>query len=57
VDVAPMLGRSVRRVDPKRLDDINRLQYPHDLPPAIETQQNLAAGPNTRNGRIALAWE
>jgi hypothetical protein len=56
VDVAPIVGRCVRRVDAERLDGIDNLQHAFDLGPTGQPQQDVAAGPYTRpKGRADCA--
>src|SRR5258706_2903638 len=54
VDVVPIVGGCVGRVDAERLDGINNLQHAFDLRPAGESQQDVAAGPHIGHGRAAL---
>ncbi len=43
VDVVPIVGRCVGRVDAERLDGINNLQHAFDLGPTGRLQQDVAA--------------
>ena len=45
VDVVPIVGSCVGPVDAERLDGIDNLQYPFDLRPTGQPQQDLAARP------------
>jgi hypothetical protein len=54
VDVVPIVGGGVSRVDAERLDGIDNLQDAFDLGPASEPQQDIAAGPYIRNSRAGL---
>src|ERR1700719_1292518 len=55
VNVSPMIGRGVRRIDAERLDAIDRVKHLLDLRPAGQAQQALAAGAHMRNGRAGLS--
>src|SRR5690606_38445970 len=44
VDMPPIGGRSVCRVDAERLDRIDELEHTLDLRPAVELEQEIAAG-------------
>ena len=55
MDVPPVLGRGIGRIDAERFDDIDRVEDFLDFRPAGETQQALPAGTNKRHGRVALA--
>src|SRR3546814_18513186 len=55
VDVPPMVGRNVDRLDAARLDRVDKLEHALDLGPAIGAQQDVAAGAHTRQGLAALA--
>ena len=48
VDVSPMVGRGVDGIDAKRLDGVDGLEHPLNLRPAVDLQQNIAAGPDER---------
>src|SRR5208337_4971000 len=54
VDMAPMLGRGVARIDADRLNRVDRLKRALNLGPAVDAQQNLAAGTNVGHGLIGL---
>jgi hypothetical protein len=43
VDVPPMVGRGIGRIDGERLDGIDCLKYLLDFRPPGNAQQNLAA--------------
>ena len=53
VEMAPMFRRGVARIDVERLDGVDRLQHALDLRPAIDAQQDLAAG--THEGQRLIA--
>ena len=55
VDVPPMVGRGVSRIDPAGFDGVDRPQNVVDLGPAIDAQKNLAAGTYERQGREGFA--
>src|SRR3546814_1396000 len=55
VDVPPMVGRNVDRLDAAHLDRVDKLEHALDLGPAIGAQQDVAAGAHTRQGLAALA--
>src|SRR6266702_4810273 len=54
VDVVPIVGRCVGRVDAERLDGINNLQHAFDLGPTGQPQQDVAARPYIGHGCAAL---
>jgi hypothetical protein len=56
VDVVPVVGRSVGRVDTQRLNGVDDLQYTFDFWPTRQPQQNVATRPHVRHGRAALTW-
>src|ERR1700677_3513095 len=51
VELPPMIGTSVSRIDAKLLDGINGLEHTLDLGPAGKAEKNLAARPHVRHGR------
>ena len=51
MDVLPIVGGGVCRVDAERLDGVDQLQHALDLGPASEPQQDVAAWPDVRYGR------
>src|SRR6516225_4705471 len=55
VDVPPVIGSSVGRIDAERLDGIARLKHFLDLPPGGQMQQALASRAHMRNGREGFA--
>ena len=55
VDVPPMVGRGVSRIDPAGFDGVDRPQNVVDLGPAIDVQKNLAAGTYEQQRRIGFA--
>lgn len=55
VDVPPMVGCGVSRIDAAGFDGVDRPQNVIDLGPAINAQKNLAAGTHERQGRIGFA--
>jgi hypothetical protein len=55
VDVVPIVGRCVGRVDAERLDGINNLQHAFDLGPTGQPQEDVAAGPYIGHGCATLA--
>ena len=56
VDVPPVLGRGVRRIDSKCLNTIDCLKNLLDLRPTTEVEQTLAARAHKWHGRVAFAW-
>jgi hypothetical protein len=54
VDVAPIVGRGISRIDVERLDSIDQLQHPFDLWPTGQSQENLPAWIDPGDRRIAL---
>ena len=56
MNVVPIVGCCVGRINVERLDGIDQLQDPFDLRPAGKSQQALTAGPDPRHCRIALPW-
>src|ERR1700680_1394474 len=54
VDVLPVIGRGVGRIDAERLDGVDLLQYALELGPAREPQQDVAAWLDVGHGRAAL---
>src|SRR3546814_15392438 len=55
VDVQPMDGRNVDRLDAARLDRVDQQEHAIDPGHAIRAQQDVAAGAHTRQGMDALA--
>ncbi len=55
MDVPPVIGRNVHRIDAPRLDRIDELEDALDFGPAIGAQQDVAAGAHERQALIALA--
>src|SRR5450432_2969558 len=55
VDVPPMVGRGIGRIDAERLDGVDCLKHLLDFRPAGNAQQNLTAGAHIRHGRVSLA--
>ena len=55
VDVPPMVGRGVSRIDAASFDGVDRPQNVVDLGPAVDAQKNLAAGTDERQRRIGFA--
>jgi hypothetical protein len=55
VDVTPVIGRGVRRIDAERRDRVDGLKHFLDLLPAREMQEALAARADMRNGREGFA--
>ncbi|WOC16144.1 hypothetical protein MP213Fo_16170 [Pseudochrobactrum sp. MP213Fo] len=47
--------RNIRRIDAKRVHGIDQGQHPLDLPPAVNTQQDLAARTNEGHGLVRFA--
>src|SRR3546814_3334851 len=54
-DMTPVIGRRIARIDPGGLDRIDRFEHPRNLRPALDVQQNFAAGPDERQRRMRLA--
>jgi len=54
VDVPPVIGGGVRRVDAERFDSIDGLEHFLDLRPAGHAQQALATGTHVLNGLAGL---
>src|SRR5215467_2021231 len=54
VDMPPVLRCGVRRIDPERIDRVDRLQHLLDLRPSGLAQQALPAGTHERHGQIAF---
>src|SRR3546814_1505297 len=50
-----MVGRGVGGVDVQDVHRVNRLEHALDLGPAVDAQQNLAAGGDARYGLIGFA--
>ena len=50
-----MVGRDVDGIDAERFDRVDGLQHPLDLGPAVDPQQDLAAGAHERQRLIRLA--
>ena len=55
VDVPPVLGRGVRRIDSEGLNTVDCLKNLLDLRPTTEVEQALAARAHKWDGRIAFA--
>jgi hypothetical protein len=55
MNVMPMVGCGVSRIDAERLDGVDRLQHFFDFPPAGETQEDFCSGVHIGHGRIAFA--
>jgi hypothetical protein len=55
VDVMPVIGRSVGRIDAECFYGVDRLKHFLDLPPTRQVQQALATGAYMRNGREGFA--
>src|SRR5882724_9319094 len=56
VDVPPVLGGGVRRIDTECLNAVDRLQNLLDLRPTGDAEQALPARTHKRHGRVAFAW-
>src|SRR4029453_5440669 len=56
VDVSPVLGRGVCRIDSECLNTVDCLKNFLDLRPTTEVEQALSAGTHKRHGRVAFAW-
>lgn len=54
VDMTPVIGRSVLRIDADRLDRVDRFQGVLDLGPTGEPEQDLAAGSHAGHRRDRL---
>src|SRR3546814_17574767 len=54
-DVSPMIRRGVARIDTCRLGCIDRGEHLADLGPALDLEQDVAAGPHERPRRERLA--
>ena len=55
VNVSPVIGRNIRRIDVPRLDRVDELKYAFDLRPSIGAQQDVATGAHEWQGLAALA--
>src|SRR5260370_982914 len=55
VDVLPVVGCGIGRIDAERFDGVDRLKHLLDLRPAGNAQQTLAAGAHIGHRRVALA--
>ncbi len=55
VDVLPVLGGGIGRIDAERLDGIDGLQHLLDFGPPGNLQQTFAAGAHIRHGDVRLA--
>jgi hypothetical protein len=55
VDVMPIVGCCVSRIDAERFYNVDPLQHALNLGPAGQPQQDLAAGAHIGHGRAALA--
>ena len=55
MDVVPMIGRNLDRIDAARLDGVDELEHALNLRPAIDMQQDLCAGRDRRNGLARCA--
>src|SRR5487761_782140 len=56
VDVPPVFGRRVGRIDAEGFDGIDGGEDALDLRPAADAQQDLAAGTDERQRLIGFAW-
>ena len=56
VDVPPVLGRCVRRIDSECLNTVDCLKNLLDLRPTGDAEQTLPSRTHKRHGRIAFAW-
>ena len=54
VDVPPMVGRDILRIDADRLDGVDMAEHLFDPGPAVDLQQDLAAGPHEGQRLIGL---
>ena len=55
VDVPPMIGRNVYRLDAARLDGVDVVEHALDLRPAIGAQQDVTAWAHERHRLAVLA--
>ena len=55
VDMLPVVGAGLGRIDADLFDGVDRLQHALDFRPAGNAQQDLAAGAHVRNSRIGFA--
>jgi hypothetical protein len=55
VELSPMIGTSVSRIDAELIDGIDHLEHALDLGPAGQAEQNLAARPHKWHGRESFA--
>src|SRR5260370_25355387 len=55
VDVLPVVGCGISRIDAERLDGVDRLQHLLDLRPPGNAQKTLPTGAHIRHRRVALA--
>ena len=56
VNVPPVLGRGVRRIDSECLNTVDCLKNLLDLRPTTDVEQALTARMHKRHGRVAFAW-
>src|SRR5882724_7371752 len=56
MNMVPIFGCCVGRIDAERLDTIDQLQNPFDLRPAGQPQQTLTPRCDPGYSRIALPW-
>ena len=54
VDMPPMIGTGLNRVDARRFDGVDRLQHALDFRPAGKAQQDLATRANEGNGGVSF---
>src|SRR3546814_16946282 len=55
VDVPPMVGRNVDRLDAAPLARVDKLEHARELVPAIGAHQDVATGAHSRQGSAARA--
>jgi hypothetical protein len=55
VDVPPMIGCHFARIDARCFDGIDEPENLHDLGPALDAEQHLAAGIDLHDGRNGFA--
>jgi hypothetical protein len=54
VDMPPVIGTGLNRVDARHFDGVDRLQHPFNLRPAGEAQQDLATRANEGDGGVGF---
>ena len=55
MDVSPVIGSNIARVDAQRLDRIDQAEHLRDLRPAMNAEKHVAAGIDLRHRRAGFA--